>query len=866
MSYLTKNDFLYFKNDVLQDIKKVESKLTEKIGSLFSYIQEITSSTEKRFDSLNSLIKKLSEYDHSEVEQKIFSQIDNLKKKLEEASYNNSSKINMISRDLSNACYKYDKIILENLKVTGIVGEGCPYNNLKMFIEYINKKLKEIGNSKDKANNETNILKEKINNISIQLKTELENIKIRTKELIYQKNIENEKKCLERIRGVEELIKDVRLENYKYSNDLIKKTENIQLDREKLENVKYEISDKYNAEKNKFKKYTENLMRTFDSQKNEYNIIKSRIIELRDILKNIKFNNDMTNGNINLNDENRKEIKALPKKLNFFKNKKTNKKNLEKIKNENNLNLMDIQEEEDNNKINNNDIIKFINKIKSPKEKRHKSALIKKYEISININKNKENNKKIKQNENINEINDDFNIKKNNEDDIVYNKNPNENNFSFNSEENIISDNTKNPDEIDNEDNNNNYSFELISNIKGNKIKDDKNEIHNININKLYDNEKREKIRSSKNQIKRIVKPKSNETSKTKYTKIKIKSLNNKIQNNDNNIDVKIDQNIDKNSDAKIDQYIDKNVEKNIDKNITTKNNRPKQIIAKNENSINETPEIFFSKTLSNINKNTIFKEKEEKEKNLVNTFNSNEIINNQNNENDKIQEKDYISDINFISNNIRKKIFENKNNQTKFSSFSDDEKNFNSFNFFHIPTKNCFHSEIKKEDKYNYNILPLNFEEKTNLIKENNINSKLFYRKIIHHLNRFNFAFNEKFKNFSSDIYKYFDIIKNEINLLYNEINKINSNKNKKIKNETFLNFKINNYDLYNNSGIELNMKNLNKKINVLDCCHSFFSRNKLFKKFQIEEKSESPRNILNNVESFLIKKFKNEKLVKQS
>ena len=37
---------------------------------------------------------------------------------------------------------------------------------------------------------------------------------------------------------------------------------------------------------------------------------------------------------------------------------------------------------------------------------------------------------------------------------------------------------------------------------------------------------------------------KSNETSKTKYTKIEIKSLNNKIKTNDNNTDIKFAQNI----------------------------------------------------------------------------------------------------------------------------------------------------------------------------------------------------------------------------------------------------------------------------------------------------------------------------------
>ena len=83
MSDLTKKDFLYFQNDILADIKKLESKLTEKITNLYSYIQEITLSNEKRFTTLNSIIKSISDNNNGESEKKIISQIERLKKRVE---------------------------------------------------------------------------------------------------------------------------------------------------------------------------------------------------------------------------------------------------------------------------------------------------------------------------------------------------------------------------------------------------------------------------------------------------------------------------------------------------------------------------------------------------------------------------------------------------------------------------------------------------------------------------------------------------------------------------------------------------------------------------------------------------------------
>ena len=386
MSDLTKKDFLYFQNEVLQDIKKVESKLTEKIGGIYSYIQEITMTNEKRYDSINVIIKTLSQNNNEENEQKILSQIERLKRRVDDVYVNNNSRISIMQKDLSNACYKYDKIVLDNLKVNGLVGEGCPYKNLKVFIEYANKKLKELLVSKDKTNTELNLLKEKINSTITSFKTELENERIKSNDLVNQKFLQFDEKCEERNKSIGEQIKNMRMENYNYSTDLIKKTEEISIQWEKLENIKNEIYAKFDEEIGKYKKYSENLLHTFNSKKDEFDIIKSRFIEVRDLIKNVRFKKNLNqivnaNGN-NENNDNRanvgrkRDIKVLTKKLNFFKKQKINKKDLEKI---NRNNLIKEKENEKNDSYN--------NEIKNQNQ---------------NINKDKNNNNKNNTNNNTN--------------------------------------------------------------------------------------------------------------------------------------------------------------------------------------------------------------------------------------------------------------------------------------------------------------------------------------------------------------------------------------------------------------------------------------------------------------------------------
>ena len=62
---------------------------------------------------------------------------EKINNKLDEKISTLSAKINMVKKDLSDACFRYDKTISTNLIIPGIIGAGCPYDNLRIFLEYI---------------------------------------------------------------------------------------------------------------------------------------------------------------------------------------------------------------------------------------------------------------------------------------------------------------------------------------------------------------------------------------------------------------------------------------------------------------------------------------------------------------------------------------------------------------------------------------------------------------------------------------------------------------------------------------------------------------------------------------------------------
>ena len=402
-----KNDLIYFRNEILKDMKEMETKLNDKIVNLYSLISKINSKSDEKLSAINIKIKTLQDNDPSIIETKINSVIERNNNNLEQKISDLSTKIFILQKDLTNACYKYDKIVIDNLKVTGLIGDGCPYMNLKYFIEFLNKKITELITTKEKLVIEIKTFKNKINDMNNQIKTEIEKQKIFINEITSNRINESNKKCLERSNKLEERIDNLRLENYNFSNDLIKKTEELKIQWDKLENIKEEIYDKLNEEKISFKKYTDNLSKSFNSQKKEFTNIKNKFNDKSNIFKQLPYRRNsinITNIGTRLGDKDISKIsnkKSLSKKYCFNKDELSliNKDEIHILKEDKiNENINEIDKEENVNNI--KEILsenseKKQNIIENEKENEKENEL--NVEIN-NINKNNRKNNKMNDN------------------------------------------------------------------------------------------------------------------------------------------------------------------------------------------------------------------------------------------------------------------------------------------------------------------------------------------------------------------------------------------------------------------------------------------------------------------------------------
>ena len=306
-------DLIKFKEELLKELRDYKYQTTlninneiHKFEKLIENKNVITNFIEKEKLSL------LSKSEFSNERNIILSQISNKEQEIRNKLVVTDAKLNNYKRDVEESIYRYDKIIVENLQIPGLVGNACKYPNLK---EYILANKEELNNSSMISKQASMELK------SFKKKTEM-NISIMNEKISEQKykllNLINSKfnEVSEKFEGLYTAL------NEKIANmDHGVNNENEILNQEikKLNDLIFENKNKIIEENNISKA---ELITEIDEIKKKFDKIKKNIINLANLLmgKNNKQNkkaiidnfNNMTNelfkdikiDNINLENNN----------------------------------------------------------------------------------------------------------------------------------------------------------------------------------------------------------------------------------------------------------------------------------------------------------------------------------------------------------------------------------------------------------------------------------------------------------------------------------------------------------------------------------------------------------------------------------
>ena len=137
-NYSIKQDILFFKNDVLRDIRRLEEKLNTKLTEQTVVNNQQYTACEKKLDLLSSRIIQVNTIvSDNELLNKKLNDFQIFKSKVEDNLLAINSRIYNIEKESKEEIIKLKKLFEDNLYYPEIIGKNCKFSNFRFFIDFV---------------------------------------------------------------------------------------------------------------------------------------------------------------------------------------------------------------------------------------------------------------------------------------------------------------------------------------------------------------------------------------------------------------------------------------------------------------------------------------------------------------------------------------------------------------------------------------------------------------------------------------------------------------------------------------------------------------------------------------------------------
>ena len=131
------NELNIFKEEILTEIKELEKKLTTQI---FNKESKLNQDYQEFTSKMNSLISNNKEMVSDLVSQKLkiekITELESFKNKVDDMLITHEVRIKNSIEDIERMKTKYDKIVTDNLYVSGFIGNSCQFRNVSEYLSY----------------------------------------------------------------------------------------------------------------------------------------------------------------------------------------------------------------------------------------------------------------------------------------------------------------------------------------------------------------------------------------------------------------------------------------------------------------------------------------------------------------------------------------------------------------------------------------------------------------------------------------------------------------------------------------------------------------------------------------------------------
>ena len=269
-----KMDLLMFKDDILKDFRTIQISLDEKYAKADEYLSEKINKFDLKIKSFEKKIFELSNLivtDNSirEKVQKLCQSEDEIR----DTIFKRRAIFNEFEKKTKDDINRINNILTESVLYPGIIGNSCKFSSFHDFMDSVIQDLAQLNLFKDKSGLDLGPFKRKIDTTLETLKLQINNFC--SKNFVKTTISQSEERIQSLLKVYDDRLQDTRVENSHYSLGLIKKTEEIAKQMEKLRKYQNQLLDA---------KHNEEIFNTYN---NEIYSIKNRINTINEILKEL---------------------------------------------------------------------------------------------------------------------------------------------------------------------------------------------------------------------------------------------------------------------------------------------------------------------------------------------------------------------------------------------------------------------------------------------------------------------------------------------------------------------------------------------------------------------------------------------------
>ena len=285
-----KKDLLFFKEEILKDLKREQIKLFEKVDDTGKYALEKIEEFNIKIQNYGEQIVHFSNMIITDktIKEKVESLME-YKDKSKEMLTINKIKIDNLEKDLFNNVFRIDNILKETVIYPGVIGSICKFKTFHDFMDYVLKECSLNITFREQAAKDINNLRNNDEKIVNSLNSKLEKNKKALNLYVdtWIQKLENKVNDLNI--AFTDKITAFRVENMTYLENMKNVSESLLKQVNYVVQAKDDIFNKFDEKMNIINKENSRMKKYFNGYKNEFNEMRKMFKEMMDIITSKDF-------------------------------------------------------------------------------------------------------------------------------------------------------------------------------------------------------------------------------------------------------------------------------------------------------------------------------------------------------------------------------------------------------------------------------------------------------------------------------------------------------------------------------------------------------------------------------------------------